>query len=297
VKSILNRKLILLTSMTLSILISPMISSAKGYQFGYEVFAAYNHSEDESDLFETDQYQAGISIFDKTVGYGDYPYLLTNFFERRTHLDLNYIKSEFDSADDETTGDIYAINYSFASVGSPILFDIGASRLVGEGTDVFGDYEVDATTYIFGFGYYITPNSVAAIKITAADYIISDDISGNIDYDETRLQATWQHVLKTGPENYIAVLLDVEAIELGSSKNSNVGGTFDYYVSRKAAFGFGYTAHRGDYGVTEGDSLSLRASGFMDKQFGFVAEIERLFADISGADEDNIYIKAIARFN
>lgn len=296
-KSILNKKNISMTSIALSVLISPIASNAKGYEFGYEVFVAYNHLEDESDLFETDQINAGISIFDKTVGYGDYPYLLTNFFERRTHLDLNYTNVEFDSVGDETSGDIYAINYSFASVGSPVLFDIGASRLVGEGTDVVGDYDVDATTYIFGFGYYITPNSVASIKIQAADYIISDDIVGNVDYDETHIQATWQHVLKTAPENYIAILFDVEAIEIGSSKNSNIGGTLDYYPSRKLAFGIGYTAHRGDYGVTEGDSVSLRASGFMDKQFGFVAEIERLLADSSGSDEDNVYIKAIARFN
>lgn len=295
--SIFNRKFILLTSMAFIGLTQPMTSSAKGYEFGYEVFGAYIHSEDESSFYELDQYQMGISIFDRTVGYGDYPYLLTNFFERRTHLDFNYINSDFESSLDENSIEIYGVNYSFASVGSPVLFELGASRLVGDGMDIFGNYDLDATTFRFAFGYYVSPNSVATIRITAADYVIGDDVLGDIDYDETHLQTTWQHVLKTGPENYIAVLLDVEAIEISSSKNSNIGGVLDYYIDRKVGFGIGYTAHRGDYGVTEGATLSLRASAFLDQQFGFVAEIERLFADATDSDEDNIYIRAIARFN
>lgn len=295
--SILKRKIFVMTSMALSVLIQPITSYAKGYDFNYEVFGAYFHNEDELGLYDLDQYQLGISIFDSNVGYGDYPYLLTNFFERRTHLDFDYVNSEFDSTGDESSHDIYGINYSFASVGSPVMFDLGARRLVGEGSDAFGDYELDATTYIFGFGYYISPNAVVSLKLTAIDYILDDAVLGNIDYDETRLQATWQHVLKTGQENYISVLLDVEAIEIGSSKNSNIGGVFDYYVDRKVGFGIGYTAHRGDYGVTEGDTLSLRASAFMNEQFGFVAEVERLFADLADSDEDSFYIKAIIRFH
>ena len=296
-KSTLIPKIIVMTSLAICALSQPITTFAKGYEFGYEVYGAYFHNEDESSIYELDQYHAGISIFDRTVGYGDYPYLLTNFFERRTHLDFSYINAEFDSTGDESTRDVYAVNYSFASVGSPVLFDLGASRLTGDGTDTFGDYDIDATSYIFGFGYYISPNSVVSIKLTATDYTIGDPVFGNIDYDETHLQTTWQHVLKTGPENYISAVLDVEAIEIGSSKNSNVGGVFDYFVDRKVAFGVGYTAHRGDYGVTEGDTLALRASAFMNEQFGFVAEVKRLFADLADSDQDSFYIKAIARFN
>lgn len=270
---------------------------AKGEQFDYEINAAYLHSEDEQSIFENDNIQIGLSIFDQPVGYGDYPYLLTNFFERRAHLDFIYVNSESDSVDDELSADFLRLNYSYASVGYPILFNLGAGRFMGDGTDAVGDYDYDAMLYNFGIGYYISPNSVANIEIIAIDHKISDDTNPDIEYDETQLEATWQHVLKVDANQYISVLLDVEASEIGSSKNSKVGATFDYYISKKVGFGIGYAAYRGDYAVTEGGELALNASVFADRQLGFTAELAKLYADESGSDEDSFMLKAIARFD
>lgn len=280
-----------------SVILSQAVYAKEQQGFHYELFLTYDNTEDESGIYTLDQSSLGISIFEGTVGYGDYPYLLTNFFERQTHLDFSYLysKAEYGSTQ-ETTGDLYQVNYSFASVSSPVLFHLGASRLVGEGTDSAGDFDLDATIYNFGFGYYVSPNSVARLSISIGDYVIGDDVLGDIDYDDNHYEGTWQHVRKIDNEQYIAVLLDVEYIEIGSSKNSNVGGTFDFYINRKVGFGAGYTAHRGDYGITEGATAMLRASAFLDEKFGFVAQISRLYADLAGSDEDNIYIKAIARF-
>ena len=48
---------------------------------------------------------------------------------------------------------------------------------------------------------------MANISVTTADYRISDDLNPDIDYDETHLEVTWQHVRKIGEKNYIALLL------------------------------------------------------------------------------------------
>ena len=297
VGSVFFRNKIYLTSIAISILAAPLVSLAKGYQYEYEVFGAYANTEDEGSTFENTRYDLGISIYDRPVGYGDHPYLLANFFERRTHLDFNYMNIDSESDADETAGDSYGINYSFASVGSPVLFNLGASRLVGDGTDAVGDYDLDATAFFFGFGYYLTPNSVASISVTATDYRLSDDINPDVEYDQTNIEANWQHVLKVGSENYVAVLFDVEAIEIGSSKNSEVGIFVDYYVNQRVGIGAGYSAYRGDFQYSEGETLTLSASAFMNKQFGFTGEIGRFFADLPNGDEDNIYLEAIARFN
>lgn len=295
-ESVITRQVILRTILCFFVVASTSTFAAKGNQFEYELFASYNNSEDELGNYERDRIELGISIFDLSVGYGDYPYLLTNFFERRTHLDLAYTNIDLKSGEIEPVGDIYKINYSFASVGSPLLFNIGAARLEGEGEDLAGDYELDAVYYIFGIGYYVSPNSVAKLDVTAIDYVLSDEPKPDEEYDETRLRASWQHVLKIDTDQYIALLFNVQAIEIGSSKNSNVGGVFDYFVNKKTSFGFGYTAHQGDYNVTEGDELRLRASAFIDEQIGFTVEVSRLFADLTDSDIDSFTLKAIARF-
>lgn len=296
--SLLDRQYILKAFFIIVVLFVSTSSFAKGNQYEFEVFAAYSNTEDEQSASEFEQAELGISIYDLPVVYGDYPYLLTNFFERRTHLDLIYTNSESDTGNNETSGDFYKINYSFASVGYPALFNVGAGRYVGEGTDNAGDYDLDGVFYFFGFGYYVSANSVAKVELTAIDYELTDDVppGQDLEYDETHLDASWQHVLKIDTDRYISVLLDVEAIEVGSSKNSRVGGSFDYFVNKKVGFGIGYTAHRGDLDITEGDELVLSASAFMDEQFGFTAEVSRLFADQSDSDEDNFFLKAIARF-
>ena len=271
---------------------------AKGNQYEYETFLGYNNTEDEQSTFQLDQYLMGISIYDLPVVYGDYPYLLTNFFERRTHLDFSFTSTDFESSFDETNGDFYKFNYSFASVGSPVVFNIGVGSLAAEGTDLVGDYDIDALYYFFGFGYYISPNAVANLAVTSIDVELSDDANPDqeYEYDETHIEATWRHILKVDAEQYIALLFDAEAIEIGSSNSSDVGVSFDYFINKRVGFGLGYAVLRGDVGVTEGGELTLSASAFMDGQLGFSAAISRLFADQSGSDEDNLFIKAVIRF-
>lgn len=297
-ESLVVKKFILFT---IFILIGTFVATgafAKGNQYNYEIFGAYNNNENESGSFELDQFQLGIAIYDLPVVYGDYPYLLTNFFERRTHLDFSYANSEYESSYDELSGDFYKVNYAFASVGSPLLFNVGAGRLVAEGMDIVGDYDLDAVFYYFGFGYYISPNAVANLELTAIDYELTDEDSPGqeYDYDETHLEATWRHVLKIDNEKYIALLLDVEAIEIGSSKSSKVGASFDYFVNKKVGFGLGYTMLSGEVGVTEGGELTLSASAFMDERIGVTAELSRLYADQSDSDEDSFLIAGIVRF-
>lgn len=296
-QSIIKNKFIFIASMAFFTFILPQAIFAKEGAYNYELFLSYDNTEDETGLFTLNQYGLGLSFFELPVGYGDYPYLLTNFFERRTHMDFSilYVDSEFGSID-ETSGNLYSAMYSFASVGSPVLFDLGVSRFLGEGSDIIGDYDLFATSYVFGFGYYISPNSVAKLDYNRTEYRLSDPVFGDFTYDENLLNASWQHVRKMSEENYISLLLDVEAIEASSYNSSNVGGVFDFYFNRKVGVGIGYTVHRGEYSVTEGSTLSLRASAFVNEQIGFVAQFSRLSADdAADSDEDNIYIKAIAR--
>ena len=296
-QSILKHKLFLIPFLILFVFVLCQPVHAKEKGFDNELFLAYDNTEDETGIYTSNLYSVGIALYETTVGYGDYPYRLTNFFERRTHLDFIYSYWDYEAEGlDETTGGFYQVKYSFISEGSPLLFDLGIGRFIGDGKDVIGDYGFYATAYDFAVGYYITPNSVAKLILSKTDYRLSDDTAGNITYDENNYELTWQHVRKIGAENYISLLLDVEAVEVGSYSNSNVGGGIDYYVNRKVGFGFAYTAHRGDYAVTEGETVSLRASAFIDQKFGFEAQLSHLYADLADSDEDNIFIQGIARF-